>query len=477
MSNRIVWFKKNLRYKDNEILIDENKRSILIYIIEPELWKQKDMSLRQWQFTLESVNELKRQLLKNNLYLNIFFGDALEIFKFLKDKHSFSSVISEQETGIQWTYQRDKKLKKFFFQNKIDWIECSYPGVKRGQHNRNLWAKNFRYEIIKKSNLPIIKQSVYLELTNHELPKFFYDSTPCPYRQKGGSVEAEKLLQSFLNKRGENYQFEMSSPITAEKSCSRLSTHLTYGTISHRAVFQEATKKRDQIKHTNKNFAKSINSFLSRLHWRSHFIQKLEDQPSIEHTSFIPVYDQIREKDEEKLEAWIKGKTGVHFIDACMIYLRNYGWINFRMRAMLASFASYNLWLDWRYFAPRLAALFTDFEPGIHYSQIQMQSGTTGINTIRMYNPYKQALDQDPLGKFIKSQIPEVKNFPPAFFHNPPKKSSNVNLFDNEFQKEIINVKETAQYARKKIFDIRKSEEHKILAKNVYLKHGSRGRS
>ena len=115
MSNRIVWFKKNLRFKDNEILIDENKKYILIYIIEPELWKQKDMSLRQWQFTLESVNELKRQLLKNNLYLNIFFGDAIEIFKFLKDKHSFSSVISEQETGIQWTYQRDKKLKKFFF--------------------------------------------------------------------------------------------------------------------------------------------------------------------------------------------------------------------------------------------------------------------------------------------------------------------------------------------------------------------------
>ena len=59
MSNRIVWFKKNLRFKDNEILIDENKRSILIYIIEPDLWKQKDMSLRQWNFTLESINELK----------------------------------------------------------------------------------------------------------------------------------------------------------------------------------------------------------------------------------------------------------------------------------------------------------------------------------------------------------------------------------------------------------------------------------
>ena len=474
MSNRIVWFKKNLRYKDNEILIDEDKKSILIYIIEPELWKQKDMSLRQWQFTLDSLKDLQQQLIKNNLYLNILCGDALEIFKFLKNKHNFDSVISEQETGIKWTFERDKKLKSFFLQNDIHWTECAYPGVRRGHHDRNQWAKFFRKDILRYPNLPVIKQSINLGLKNYDLPKIFYDTTPCPNRQKGGSREAEKLLSTFLNSRGENYQYEMSSPISAEKSCSRLSTHLTYGTISHRSVFQEATQKKEKIQLTNKNFAKSINSFLSRLHWRSHFIQKLEDQPSIEHESFIPVYDQIREKDFRKLDAWIEGKTGVHFIDACMIYLRNHGWINFRMRAMLASFASYNLWLDWRYFGPRLAALFTDFEPGIHYSQLQMQSGTTGINTIRMYNPYKQALDQDPEAKFIKSQLPEYNNFPPSFFFKPPELSNNENLFNDSKLETIVDVTKTAKFARDKIFSIRKLPEHQKMAKNVFIRHGSR---
>ncbi len=474
MSNRVVWFKKNLRYKDNEILIDEDKKSILIYIIEPELWKQKDMSLRQWQFTLDSLKDLQYQLTKNNLHLNILYGDALEIFKFLKDKYNFDSVISEQETGIKWTFERDKKLKSFFLQNDIHWIECAYPGVRRGRHDRNQWAKFFRKDILRYPNLPIIKQSINLGLKNYDLPKNFYDSTPCPNRQKGGSEEAEKLLSTFLNRRGENYQFEMSSPISAEKSCSRLSTHLTYGTISHRSVFQEANQKKENIQLTNKNFSNSINSFLSRLHWRSHFIQKLEDQPSIEHESFIPVYDQIREKDSRKLDAWIEGKTGVHFIDACMIYLRNHGWINFRMRAMLASFASYNLWLDWRYFGPRLAALFTDFEPGIHYSQLQMQSGTTGINTIRMYNPYKQALDQDPEAKFIKSQLPEYNNFPPSFFFKPPELSNNENLFNDSNLETIVDVTKTAKFARDKIFSIRKLPEHQKMAKNVFIRHGSR---
>ena len=189
---------------------------------------------------------------------------------------------------------------------------------------------------------------------------------------------------------------------------------------------------------------------------------------------FIPVYDQIREKDFRKLDAWIEGKTGVHFIDACMIYLRNHGWINFRMRAMLASFASYNLWLDWRYFGPRLAALFTDFEPGIHYSQLQMQSGTTGINTIRMYNPYKQALDQDPEAKFIKSQLPEYNNFPPSFFFKPPELSNNENLFNDSKLETIVDVTKTAKFARDKIFSIRKLPEHQKMAKNVFNRHGSR---
>lgn len=95
------------------------------------------------------------------------------------------------------------------------------------------------------------------------------------------------------------------------------------------------------------------------------------------------------------------GQTGYAFVDACMRYLQHNGWINFRMRAMLISFASQHLWLHWRKTGEHLARLYTDYEPGIHWPQIQMQSGTTGINTIRIYNPVKQALDQDPTGVFV----------------------------------------------------------------------------
>jgi len=99
--------------------------------------------------------------------------------------------------------------------------------------------------------------------------------------------------------------------------------------------------------------------------------------------------------------------------------LRHTGWLNFRMRAMLVSFASYQLWLHWQKPAWHLAQCFTDYEPGIHYSQIQMQSGTTGINTMRIYNPVKQSQDQDPKGIFIKRWVPELSKVFDNFVHEP----------------------------------------------------------
>jgi len=343
MPYHIHWFKKNLRFQDNEILIKTyNSSPILIYIIEPELWLQKDMSQRQWEFIWESLKSLKIDLAKNNLHLNILFGDTSEIFKKLYQKYSFTKVISEQETGIHWTFERDKKLKSLFKELNVHWIEYPYFGVKRGSHNRDYWAGSIQ-QILKK---PLIKkekyidQSVILMSEQIQKPRNFYDQTPCPFRQKGGSHKAHDLLDTFLGGRGENYQKEMSSPITAENSCSRLSPHFAHGTLSLRQAFQLAEKKRFEVQSTNKVFAKSINAFLSRLYWRSHFIQKLEDEPNIELQSFIPLYDDIRDQDEKKLQSWIKGETGIPFIDACMIYLRNHGWINFRMRAYACFFCS-----------------------------------------------------------------------------------------------------------------------------------------
>ena len=191
-------------------------------------------------------------------------------------------------------------------------------------------------------------------------------------------------------------------------------------------------------------------------------------------------YNGIRENDfnEDYHLAWKNGTTGYPFVDACMRYLRTNGWINFRMRAMLVSFASYQLWLDWKKTSKHLAKLFTDYEPGIHYSQFQMQSGTTGINSIRIYNPIKQSIDQDPNGDFIKKWVPELKEIPNKLVHEPWKltyidqKGLGIEI-GKHYPNPIVDHHSSSKIARDKIWMVKKTEEAKFNAKKILEKHAS----
>ena len=248
--------------------------------------------------------------------------------------------------------------------------------------------------------------------------------------QRGGESLGKETLRSFLDDRGQNYRSDMSSPLTGEQGCSRLSPYLAWGCLSMRQAYQ-ATERRTQELQRRKargemvspEWLQSMSSFQGRLHWHCHFIQKLEDEPRIEFENMNRTFDGLREGEfnEAYFDAWRRGETGYPMVDACMRALHRTGWINFRMRAMLVSFAAYHLWLHWRRPAVYLARQFVDYEPGIHYSQFQMQSGVTGINTVRIYSPSKQVLDQDPHGEFIRRYVPELADVPDEHLAEPHK--------------------------------------------------------
>ena len=171
--------------------------------------------------------------------------------------------------------------------------------------------------------------------------------------------------------------------------------------------------------------------------------------------------------------------TGYPFVDACMRSLTYEGWINFRMRAMLISFASYNLWIDWRITGKHLAKLFTDYDPVIHYSQLQMQSGVTGINSIRIYNPVKQSQEHDPKGEFIKKWVPELRDVPITFIHEPwnltLKQQTEYNCqIKKDYPIKIVDYKKTTLIAKKRIFDVKKRKNFEKESSIIYEKIGSR---
>lgn len=269
-----------------------------------------------------------------------------------------------------------------------------------------------------------------------------------------GERAAWSLLNDFLGGRGRDYRRALSSPLTAADGCSRLSAHLAFGTVSMRCVHQatEAT-----IENTDdRALAHALRGFAGRLRWHCHFMQKLEDEPAIEEQNFARVYDGLREDafDRARFEAWCEGRTGFPMVDACMRSLRATGWLNFRMRAMLVSFAAYHLWLHWREPGQFLARQFLDYEPGIHWSQMQMQSGTTGINTLRIYSPTKQAADHDPQGVFVRRWLPE--------FGTPA------------YPKPIVDERSALALAKQRLYALRATPQARAEADAVQQRHGSR---
>jgi deoxyribodipyrimidine photo-lyase len=206
------------------------------------------------------------------------------------------------------------------------------------------------------------------------------------------------------------------------------------------------------------------------------FIQKLEDEPRLEFENLHSKYDGIRPSapDQERLYAWANGETGLPFVDACMRYLKATGWLNFRMRSMVMATASYHLWLHWRAPGQQLARYFTDYEPGIHWSQVQMQSGTTGINTVRIYNPVKQGYDQDPTGVFTRKWVPELEPIGDRYLQEPWKAENASEVLGRAYPMRIVDHMAAARTARDRIWAVRKGADFRKEASAVVAKHGSR---
>ncbi len=480
MKVNIVWFKKDLRLSDHtalQLAAQERLPIILLYVYEPELWQQEDASFRQFNFLNESLAELQSECQKYHYHLNIFHGDILETLKKLQQNFTIKQIFSHQETGNLWSYKRDLKVKDWTKQEHISWHEPSQFGVVRRLKDRDgwsaLWYKQMSAEI-----LAIPQDLKTLQVTKAQLltpEQLNLKNDAIKEAQIGGRKNALNLLNSFLYERGENYSKEMSSPVTAYDSCSRLSPYLTFGVISMKEAFQIATKRQKELKNLASSqrgkWPGALRSFLGRLRWHCHFIQKLEDQPNIETQNLHSTYDNLdRHTNQEYLEAWQTGNTGFPMIDAAMRALITTGWLNFRMRAMLVSFASNHLWLDWRVTGKYLARQFIDYEPGIHYSQLQMQSGTTGINAIRIYSPTKQVADQDPEGIFIRKYLPElehISNKNLAIPHNEP-------LYIGNYPEPIVDEKIARKTAANKLYNLRKNPEHRNQASKIVQKHGSR---
>lgn len=475
--NVLLWLKRDLRLQDHPALSHAAGLGAVlpVYVVEPEVWASPDASARQWEFVAESLADLRDGLAGLGLPLVIRVGEAVEVLERLCRQHRIGQIVSHEETGNLLTYARDRRVAAWARGRGIRWAELPQSGVVRRLANRDGWAaRRDAFVATPLTALPPLRPVDGVEpgpIPTRRALKLVTD--PCPHRQRGGRTQGLDLLDSFLSHRAEPYRSAMSSPLTGERACSRLSPHLAWGTLSIREVAQ-ATSAR-QANRPGGRWGGALTSFQSRLAWRDHFIQKLEDQPSIEVRDLHPLaVTRPRDSDAARLHAWTLGETGLPFLDACLRYLRATGWLNFRMRAMVTSVASYHLWLDWRVSGQHLARMFTDYEPGIHWPQVQMQSGTTGINIPRIYNPVKQGQDQDPTGAFTRAWVPELAEVPDAVLQTPWVWPEAQRLIGRRYPEPVIDVAAAAREARDRIWQARKAAGFAESAASIVRRHASR---
>ena len=140
----IVWFKRDLRVTDHAPLAAASMGPVLpIYIFEPDYWKLPDTSPIQHAALVSALSDLSTLLSRMGAPLVIQTGDAIDVFKSLLKAYPVAQVVSHEETGNAWTYERDRKVARFLKASGIPWVQYPANGVIRRLDHRDGWSKRW----------------------------------------------------------------------------------------------------------------------------------------------------------------------------------------------------------------------------------------------------------------------------------------------------------------------------------------------
>ena len=410
----VVWHRRGFRTQDHPAVAaaDDYETVLPLFIFDPQFYSDGLACDSRIRFLHESLRDLDSQYDAWGGRLNYAHGKPRSILEQCTEA-GWDVLASREPTG-RYGQRRDTAAALAGVEFVVD------DGLVRAANSRTNWSDNVEQWF--DSDLHAFDGDVeFARLAEPagaitpERIEIQYEIDPTKSRvPHGGRTAGQRRLAQFVREIG-SYPGSISSPTAAETHTSRLSAYLRFGCLSVREVYQTVQNEAVDGR------AKSM--FVSRLYWNRHYTQKLADWAGWLDRAANPVMDGLYadSRDPELLEVWKTGRTGYPMVDASMRCLRETGWLNFRMRAMCASFLCDLLQQPWKPGADWLYYHLIDADPAINYTQFQTQAGAVGTNLHRIYNPRKQVRDNDPDGEFIFEWVPELRGLPVEFLDQPEK--------------------------------------------------------
>ena len=418
-TNSLVWFRNDLRVDDHnglKLALDNSNKVVGFYCFNPKLFSENKLGFKKTdvfrtKFLIETVDNLKENLKKNNISLIIKIGDPVEELSNVITEQNISNIYLQKE----WTkeeFDEEVQLKSKFtnilFHSTYDQF-LYHPDDVDNQFISDVFT-NFRKYCEKKVDVRNLTFNSYklnsenLLKENYEVPSldqlgfddFILDNRSA-FNFSGGSDSAKERLDQYLWKsRKINYYKQTRNGLIGLDYSSKFSPWLANGSISAREIYWE-------IKEYEKDILKNQSTYwlVFELIWRDYF-----KYISLKYGSKIFKIGGILEKDYEWsddvriFKEWIEGRTVEPFVNANMIELNSTGWMSNRGRQNVASFLAKELKIDWRWGASYFESKLIDYDVHSNYGNWMYVSGVGNDPRDRKFNIKFQAERYDPLNKY-----------------------------------------------------------------------------
>lgn len=426
MTLHVLWYRRDLRIVDHPALhaAARQGRVLPVFVLDRNLLFHPETASARVAFLLASLHSLDRDLRQIGGRLLVRQGDPAEVLTALVRSSGARGVIAHLDCERIVGRVRDARVARHLQAAgmALQWFEQrgATDALQPYSDYRRFWHGAMAEPPLPapaRLAVPPAPADPHHPLADHPIPTLADlglsdDGKPLP---PAGTANAAALLDRFCSGRASrHYAWELSHP--AALATTGISPHLKFGQISARLVIQRL----QPLRSGSDGQQRSWRQLVSRLRWGAGMGQRFRYLPQLELRPLWSCHHEpgdlsLSAEQEELYAAWREGRTGFPIVDAaarCLAAEGGWRQLNFRSRAIYASFLVNLCGIDWRFGALHYMRHLFDGDCPIDHYQWAMQAGATASGRrawTRIYHPGQVAVDRcDPQGLFIRRWLPEL---------------------------------------------------------------------